>query len=175
VSIERDDAERMARLQRGDSFALDELMREWQVPLRRFLQRYLHDENEAMDVAQETFLRVYRYRKRFRPGARFSTWLFTIARNLARRRFRTWTRRPTVSLDECLDALEENALPREDVTAISAAPDATLVRRETVQRGSASDRTTDAAAVIGCSAKAIETRLYRARSVLSPDARELSR
>src|SRR5437016_12576516 len=57
------------------------------------------NKEEAEDLAQEVFLRVYRTRKKYRPRAKFSTWLFTIANNLALNALRTRQRRPVVPLD----------------------------------------------------------------------------
>ena len=73
----------MGALAGGDDVALNPLMDRWQAPLRSFLYRYTQNEHDAYDLAQETFVRVYQHRTRFRPGARFSTWMFQIALNLA--------------------------------------------------------------------------------------------
>src|SRR5690606_35165531 len=73
-----------AALRAGDDAALDTLMLRWQVPLRAFLYRHTHNEADALDLAQETFVRIYQHRARYREGARFSTWMFQIALNLAR-------------------------------------------------------------------------------------------
>src|SRR3954468_19609366 len=90
----------MSRLQAGDDTALDALMDRWQVPLRRFLFRSTQNEHDAMDLAQETFLRVYRNRQKFREGTKFSTWMFSIALNLCRDRGRRQKTRPSVSLND---------------------------------------------------------------------------
>ena len=52
----------------GDDRALNRLMDRWQGPLRSFLHRYTQNEHDALDLAQETFVRVYQHRTRFRPG-----------------------------------------------------------------------------------------------------------
>lgn len=176
-----DDGELMSRLQGGEERALDALMERWQMPLRRFLYRYLHNEEDASDVAEETFVRIYRHREKFRPGAKFSTWMFSIALNLCRDHARRGRARPVVMLDEAALA----AASDRSADAESGAPDTDLVRAETA----AAVRTAiealpeplkaavvlseyenlshaEAAAVVGCSAKAIETRLYRARQLL---------
>jgi RNA polymerase sigma-70 factor (ECF subfamily) len=64
---------------RGDRAALDQLVRRWQVPLLRFLQRHLPSRWDAEDVLQQVFLQVYQNLTRFDPQQRFRTWIFTIA------------------------------------------------------------------------------------------------
>ncbi len=171
-----DDAQLMSRLQRGDDRALDALMDRWQVPLRRFLYRSTLNEHDAWDLAQETFIRVYRHRDRFRLGATFSTWLFSVALNLCRDRARRGKIRRTEPL------LDPSNV---ELASPNPAPDAEAARREMAEAVCAavaelpeplktavllcefeefSQR--DAAAAIGCSVKAVETRLYRARTLL---------
>lgn len=93
------DRDAMLRLKDGDDLALNELMTRWQLPLVAFIQRYIGNPTEALDLAQETFVRVYESRRRYKPTAKFSTWLFTIASNLCRNFFRWQGRHPAVSLD----------------------------------------------------------------------------
>src|ERR1041384_3753816 len=93
------DQQDMARLAAGHDAALNELMARHSGRLFGYLVRILTNETEADDLAQETFVRVYLNRARFRPSARFSTWLFAIATNLARDRLRWRTRHPNVSVE----------------------------------------------------------------------------
>ncbi|HVE15300.1 MAG TPA: sigma factor, partial [Chthoniobacterales bacterium] len=71
----------MARLRDGDDPALNEIMDRWQRRVTSFLLRMTGNEAVALDLAQETFVRVYQSRERFQPRGEFSTWLFTIAAN----------------------------------------------------------------------------------------------
>lgn len=68
---------------RGDRTSFEEIVRAYQTPIWRFLTRYLGDSTLAEDVTQETFLRVHRHLHRFSFQSKFSTWLFSIARNAA--------------------------------------------------------------------------------------------
>jgi RNA polymerase sigma-70 factor (ECF subfamily) len=77
----------MSRLAGGDEGALAPLLERWRSPLRGFLARRVGDA-DADDLFQETWLRVVRYRDRYDPQRRFSTWLFQIANNLCRDRGR---------------------------------------------------------------------------------------
>jgi RNA polymerase sigma-70 factor (ECF subfamily) len=85
---------------RGDSApAFEELMLRFQGRLVTVLEHLVGDRDQAEDLAQEVFLRVYRSRKTYEPGARFSTWLYTIANNVAINALRSRSRRREVNLD----------------------------------------------------------------------------
>lgn len=77
------DLELMLRVRDGDASSFDELLRRYRAPLISFFVRMVRDAALAEDLAQEVFLRVYRSRERYRPDARFTTWLYRIATNLA--------------------------------------------------------------------------------------------
>jgi RNA polymerase sigma-70 factor (ECF subfamily) len=74
-------AELMLRVQRGDAVAFEELLLAWQDRLVTLFWHQTGDHALAEDLAQEVFMRVYRARGGYRPTARFSTWLYTIATN----------------------------------------------------------------------------------------------
>jgi len=81
------------RARHGDLDAFGALVRRYQQPVVHFCHRMLSSVEDAEDVAQETFVRLYRYLDRLEPGARFSTVLFGIARNLALNHIRDAKRR----------------------------------------------------------------------------------
>lgn len=94
------DAALMLRVKRGDRAAFAQLVGKYKQPLFNFICRTLRDEAESEDVAQNVFLQVYKSRQRYERTAKFSTWLFTIARNLCLNEIRRRTRHPAESLDE---------------------------------------------------------------------------
>ena len=94
------DAALMLRVKRGDRDAFAALVDKYRQPLFNFIFRTLRDETETEDVAQNVFLQVYKSRDRYQRTAKFSTWLFTIARNLCLNEIRRRTRHPADSLDE---------------------------------------------------------------------------
>jgi RNA polymerase sigma-70 factor (ECF subfamily) len=94
------DALLMLRVKRGDRAAFAELVTKYKQPLFNFIFRTLRDETETEDVAQTVFLQVYKSRARYQPTAKFSTWLFTIARNLCLNEIRRRSRHPAESLEE---------------------------------------------------------------------------
>jgi RNA polymerase sigma-70 factor (ECF subfamily) len=79
--------------------AFEELVEQYQHRLITVMHHLVGNAQEAEDLAQEVFLRIYRVRKKYRPKAKFSTWLFTIANNLALNTLRTRQRKPVVPLD----------------------------------------------------------------------------
>src|SRR5437773_12162270 len=88
------DVVRMLRVQRGEAGAFAELVERYWAPIVGRFYRQLGDRHEAEDLAQDVFLRLFRARANYRPTARFSTWLFHIAANVARNALRTRRRRP---------------------------------------------------------------------------------
>lgn len=179
-----DDVRCMSRLKEGDDLALQELMERWQRPLVAFIQRYIGNDSDAYDLAQETFVRVYESRHRYQPTAKFSTWLFTIAGNLCRNLERWRERHPTVSLFASYGDDEAGLVDRlpapEDTPADNAERDdlANAVR-EHVQKLPHDLKTVvllfeyqslgyeEIAVILSCTPKAVETRLYRARRMLA--------
>jgi RNA polymerase sigma-70 factor, ECF subfamily len=77
------DLDLMLRVRQGDAGSFDELLRRYRTPLVKYFCRLVRDQALAEDLAQEAFLRVYKARHRYRPDARFTTWLYRIATNLA--------------------------------------------------------------------------------------------
>jgi RNA polymerase sigma-70 factor (ECF subfamily) len=94
------DAVLMLRVKRGDRTAFAELVEKYKQPLFNFVFRTLRDETETEDVAQNTFLQVWKSRARYERTAKFTTWLFTIARNLCLNEIRRRSRHPAESLEE---------------------------------------------------------------------------
>jgi len=173
----------MQRLAGGHDPALNDLMARHALPVFQFLCRMLGNEDDANDLAQETFLRVYQHRASFKPGARFTTWLYTIAANLARNHYRWRSRHPNVSLDAESEATDQSigdVLPSADpapdgaavATERAAAVRAEVGRlpddmREVIILCEWQDLSAaEAAAILGTTPKAIDNRLYRARNLL---------
>ena len=94
------DAVLMLRVKRGDRAAFAELVEKHKQPLFNFVFRTLRDETETEDVAQNTFLQVWKARARYQRTAKFTTWLFTIARNLCLNEIRRRSRHPAESIEE---------------------------------------------------------------------------
>src|SRR5258708_6630400 len=93
------DASLMLRVKRGDTEAFAELVDKYKQPVMNLVFRLLRDATEAEDLAQGVFVQVYKSAHRYEVSARFSTWLFTIARNLCLNEIRRRSRHPAESLD----------------------------------------------------------------------------
>ena len=173
----------MQRLASGHDAALNDLMARHARPVFQFLCRMLGNEDDANDLAQETFVRVYQHRAGFKPGARFTTWLYTIAANLARNHHRWLTRHPNVSLDA--DSANTGQSIGDVLPASDPAPDSAAVatERAAAVRAAVARLPPDmreviilcewqdlssaqAAAILDTTPKAIDNRLYRARNLL---------
>jgi RNA polymerase sigma-70 factor (ECF subfamily) len=173
----------MERLAAGQDAALNDLMERHATPVFHFLCRMVGNEDDANDLAQETFVRVFRAHASFRPTEKFSTWLFTIAANLARNHFRWRSRHPNVSLETETGESEQtlgNTLSASDLAPNEqalAAERAEAVRfavgklpedlREAVVLCEWEELSVaEAAAILETTPKAVESRLYRARQIL---------
>jgi RNA polymerase sigma-70 factor (ECF subfamily) len=88
-----EDVRLMLAFRGGEAAAFDALFRRWSGPLLRYLERMVRDLATAEDLVQEVFLRVHRARDRYAAEARFSTWLYRIATNLALNELRRPRRR----------------------------------------------------------------------------------
>jgi RNA polymerase sigma-70 factor (ECF subfamily) len=123
------DAEIMLRAKAGDQSAFDYLVQKYRRPMISFMYRMARNAAAAEDLAQEVFLRVYRSREKYEASAKFSTWLYRIASNLAVNHARdTRHQRPenTVSLDE---PDQESGLTM-DLPDNSLTAEESIVRRE---------------------------------------------
>src|SRR4051812_29870016 len=89
----------MLQVRDDQAGAFEELVERYQHRLVAVMNHLVGNPEEAEDLAQEVFLRVYRSRKRYRPRSKFSTWLFTIANNLALNALRSRQRKPVVPLN----------------------------------------------------------------------------
>lgn len=89
----------MLRVRDDDRAAFNQLVEQYQHRLVGIMTHLVGNAEEAEDLAQEVFLRVYRNRKKYTPQAKFSTWLFTIANNLALNALRNRGRKPVVALE----------------------------------------------------------------------------
>jgi RNA polymerase sigma-70 factor (ECF subfamily) len=98
----------MLGVRAGDDTSFELLLQRFRTPLVSFLYRMVRDSAQAEDLAQEVFLRVYRARKDYAPSAKFTTWLFRIATNLALNSLRDGRHRQMeISIDQTMDDGEQ--------------------------------------------------------------------
>lgn len=101
----------MVRYQRGDREAFAELVRRHKTPIYNFVLRQVRQTNTAEDVTQDVFMRVVQSASEFKHEARFSTWAYTIARNLCVDHLRKQSHRRHPSLDQPITANGEESRP----------------------------------------------------------------
>ncbi|NQV29771.1 MAG: sigma-70 family RNA polymerase sigma factor [Candidatus Marinimicrobia bacterium] len=94
------DEQLIAEFQAGDDQGFVELVDRYKDRLINFVYRFLHDMTDAEDMVQETFLKVYKNKQAYREIAKFSTWIYTIAGNLARSELRKKKRRKTYTMSD---------------------------------------------------------------------------
>jgi RNA polymerase sigma-70 factor (ECF subfamily) len=170
---EQSDSEVVQQIRSGDNGAFDELMRRYKRPVVNFVYRMLGSAEDADDLAQEVFVRVYQNLDTYRPERKFSTWLFALARNAAIDRLRWQTRHPTepiVSAPQLAtpagtaDDVSAREIGEQIAVAVAKLPEdqrTALVLAEYQGLSYA-----EIAGVMHCSEKSVESRLYRAKQTL---------
>jgi RNA polymerase sigma-70 factor (ECF subfamily) len=174
----------MVRLREGDDLALNELMERWQKPLHSFILRYVGNHRDSIELAEETFVRVYQHRSRFNFKSKFSTWLLTIAANLCRHHARWRKRHPIISLDDAAsigEVSDKNLFvsAEEIPSALASRTELARLVKEEIEKLPHDLKTAvllfaydnlsyaEIGVILGCTPKAVETRLYRARKLLA--------
>jgi len=116
----------MLRVKRGDRKAFEELVNKYKQPVMNVIYRTLGDATEAEDLAQNVFVQVFKSAHRYRVSAKFSTWLFTIARNLCLNEIRRRSRHPAASLDAPHPEQEDQPLRQFEDAKTFSPPDSLL-------------------------------------------------
>ena len=126
------DADVMLRVKAGDDTAFAYLVQKYRRPMINFMYRMSHNSAAAEDLAQEVFLRVYRSREGYEPSAKFTTWLYRIATNLAVNHARdTRHERPEAMVS--LDEPDEESGTTMDVADSSLTAEQAILRRERME------------------------------------------
>jgi RNA polymerase sigma-70 factor, ECF subfamily len=116
----------MLRVQQGDTAAFTELVEKYKQPIMNLVYRTIHDPTEAEDLAQNVFVQVFKSAPRYKNTAKFSTWLFTIARNLCLNEIRRRSRHPAESLDTPHPEQEDQPLHQFEDKKTFSPPDSLL-------------------------------------------------
>jgi RNA polymerase sigma-70 factor (ECF subfamily) len=178
------DAALMLRVKQGDAAAFTQLVEKYKQPIMNLVWRTVRDETEAEDITQNVFVQAWKSAPRYQATAKFSTWLFTIARNLCLNEFRRRSRHPAESLDQmrddsddqpmfqvvdkrvraAQDEMLQGELEHKVDAAIGALPEnqriaLALCRQEELSYEEIAD-------VLGCSLSATKSLIHRARETL---------
>jgi RNA polymerase sigma-70 factor (ECF subfamily) len=105
------DSELVERYLAGDTRRFRELVERYEDRMVNFIQRSIGDRDRAQDLAQEVFIRVYRHLKRFDQEKKFSTWIYTIASNLAKNELRNRARNPIVLFQTLTSSWDDDHRP----------------------------------------------------------------
>lgn len=184
------DQDWMLRLQAGDADAFSVLVGKYRGPVIHFLYRMVHEPALAEELAQEVFLRVYRARKSYRPRAKFTTWLFRIATNVALNALRDGRQRRAretqlENSDGTLATLTERADPGANVEQKMLETERREQIRQAVEALPEKQRLAvllhkyqeldyaEIAEILGCSESALKSLLFRAYETLRVKLRPL--
>ncbi len=173
------------RVQAGDKRAFDLLVGKYQHKIIGLVGRYVYDHHEAMDIAQEAFIKAYRALPRFRGESAFYTWLYRIAINTAKNHLVSKSRRPP---DTDLDIGDAEFFENEDELRELENPENSLLRdelEETVKKvldGLPEDLRAaltlrefegmsyeDIALVMDCPVGTVRSRIFRAREAIDKE------
>ncbi len=178
------DAALMLRVKRGDDAAFAELVDKYKQPVMSLVCRMIRDPAEAEDLAQNVFVQVHKSAHRYQASARFSTWLFTIARNLSLNEIRRRSRHPADSLEtafpesedqpsrqlpdaqavEPAESMLQSELGQKIEQALAELPEAQRTAIVLCRRDELSYE--DIAKVMGCSLSATKSLIHRGRETL---------
>ncbi len=185
MGVEPDiDAELMLRVKRGEIDAFEALVEKYKQAVINLVYRSVGDLAEAEDVAQNVFVQAFKAASRYQPTAKFSTWLFTIARNLCLNEIRRRSRHPTESLEPD-QAEDEGASRRQYPDSKMSGPVEEMLQTELQEKISAvlaglpeNQRTAillfreqdmsyeDIANILGTTLSATKSLMHRARETL---------
>lgn len=183
------DHELVLRVQQGDKRAFDVLVLKYQFKIVKLISRYVHDPSEAMDVAQEAFIKAYRALPSFRGESAFYTWLYRIAINTAKNYLVAQGRRPPGSDIDAAEAeqfdgatlLKEHDTPerlllRDEIEAtvfraIESLPDD--LRTAITLREIEGLSYEEIAQAMGCPIGTVRSRIFRARESIDNKLRPL--
>src|SRR5215471_8161628 len=178
------DAALMLRVKQGDTDAFEQLVDKYKQPVLNLVYRMLRDATEAEDVAQTVFVQVYKSAARYQVASKFSTWLFTIARNLCLNEIRRRSRHPAESMDAPHPEQEDQPLHQFEDKKTFAPPESLLQKELQAKIDEAladlpeNQRTAillcrqeelsyeQIAEVLGCSVSATKSLIHRGREVL---------
>ena len=178
------DAALMLRVKQGDAAAFTQLVEKYKQPIVNLVWRTVRDETEAEDIAQNVFVQAWKSAPRYQATAKFSTWLFTIARNLCLNEFRRRSRHPAESLDQMRDDSDDQPLFQVVDKRIRGAQDELLQGELEHKVDAAIDELPEnqrialalcrqeelsyeeIAEVLGCSLSATKSLIHRARETL---------
>ncbi len=177
------------RVQKGDKHAFDLLISKYQHRIVNLVRRYVSDPDEALDVAQESFIKAYRAMKNFRGDSAFYTWLYRIAINTAKNWLVAQKRRPPLSDIDAADAEQydfdsrlkekgtpENELLREEIKrtvfdSIAALPED--LRTAIMLREMEGMSYEEIATTMECPIGTVRSRIFRAREAIDTQLRPL--
>jgi len=179
ASIQDPDIELMMKLRAGDESAFDQLVERWQTPMLNFFYRSLSSYETSEDLAQLVFIRLYRAAPKYEPRAKFSTFLFQIARRLLINEYRRSQRKPLDSWDPAdLQAITSDSGSRRYAEieeafegAIGKLPEKQRTAIVLLKQQELSYQ--EIASIMEANESAVKTWIFRARQFLKQELKDL--
>lgn len=181
--MEDEDIKLMLGFQKGDESCFNKILSKYEKPLINFIYRFIGNQVDAEDLAQEVFLRIYKAKNKYEPKSKFSTWLYKIATDLCID-YQRKRKIKTVSLDDPVNT-EEGEIVKEIPDLSQVTPDISIEKKqisETIRSAllslPASQRLAltlkiyenksyqEISEILGCSVSAVESLIFRARQNL---------
>ena len=178
--VRDEDVQLMLKFKQGEISAFEALLDKYHNPIINFVYRFIGNKQESEDLAQEVFLRVYRSSQNYKPKAKFSTWIYRIAKNLVLNELRRRRTHNVSSLDEMV-SFEEEELPKQISNNKPSAlvelekKDLTVAVRKAIDSLPANQKMAvvlkrydelpyvEIAKILGCSVSAVKSLLNRAK------------
>ncbi|MBI5359071.1 MAG: RNA polymerase sigma factor [Planctomycetes bacterium] len=168
----KNDDELMESFQQGDAVAFEALYHRYKTPIFSFAYRYTNNTNDAEDIAQQTFLKLFQAHSQYKKLSNFKSWLYAIARNLAvDMKKSAWSRKVDINTPETDDA-SKNARPEWEKKEIAAIVQAAVNalsedQREVFILSKYQDLSyNEIAEICGCSTDAVKQRIFRSHQIL---------
>ena len=129
------DDELMLSFQKGDESAFNEIVRRYKINLANFVFRFIGSYDDSLDIVQETFIRVFKSRHNYKNIAKFSTWIYTIASNLAKTELRRRKRYQIFTLNIFSSKSDESTYDIPDTSYMPDIETDKIIRSTIVQKG----------------------------------------
>ena len=164
-----DEKELMARVRKGDKVAFGELIKMYQQPMFYYINGFLNDRDRSLDLVQDLFLKVWRYRKKYEESGKFKAWIYRIANNLVKNYVKKEKRNvelmENISYDDITqEDIEKNELIEKVKEAIDVIPD--IYREPIILRDVEGESYADIAKKLDISIGTVKSRISRGREMV---------
>jgi len=183
--MEETDIALMALIRKGDVKAFELLLARHQRSVYNLALRFLSDPDEAEDIMQNTFIRVFRASQTYTPEAKFTTWLYTIVKNLCFNVLRSRRSAEIISMDneylpelpakteDPIERISRSQIRETVIRAVNSLPE--NMKMAVILSKYHGLQYDEIAAIMGCTVNAVKLRVHRAKIILAKELKGISR